>query len=73
MRGRIITKREYWLKLFEENNVALASAVILVERFVTEASLKSGAEFIRQKINELSEMQDEFIVSDTFRTKCNTN
>lgn len=34
-----MTKRDYWLKLFSENDVALASAIILCERFVTDEQL----------------------------------
>ena len=48
-----MTEKEFWLKLFSENDTALASVLILVDRFVTEESLASGAEYIEQRKKEL--------------------
>lgn len=48
-----MTKREMWLKLFQENNTALATAIHLCERFVTLESLEKNEEFILQKIDDL--------------------
>ena len=48
-----MTEKEFWLKLFSENDTALASVLILVDRFVTEESLVSGAEYIEQRKKEL--------------------
>jgi len=50
-----ITKRDVWLKLFEENDTALASAIHFCERFVTMDSLEKGQDFIEQKKKELYE------------------
>ena len=44
-----MTKKEFWLKLFQENDTALACAIHLCERFVDENQLQNGAEFIAQK------------------------
>lgn len=48
-----MTKREFWLKLFTENDTALASAIHLCERFVNEKSLENGSDFLEQKRREL--------------------
>lgn len=45
-----MTKRELWLKLFSESDVALASAIHFCERFVTPESLENGSEFISEKV-----------------------
>ena len=50
-----MTKREFWLKLFSENDTALASAIHLCERFISEEQLKSGEEFLEQRRKELYE------------------
>lgn len=50
-----MTKRELWLKLFYENDTALATAIHLCNRFVTEKSLVSGQEFIQAKVKELDD------------------
>lgn len=34
-----MTYKEFWLKLFNENNIALTCAIILINRFVTEEQL----------------------------------
>lgn len=51
--SRKLTKKEVWLKLFSENDTALASAIHFCERFVTEESLENGRDFIEQKKKEL--------------------
>lgn len=57
-----MTEKEFWLKLFSENDTALASVLILVDRFVTEESLASGAEYIEQRKKELyNEMPEDKI------------
>ena len=57
-----MTKRELWLKLFEENQTALATAIHLCERFVTLESLEKNEEFIAQKIDSLyDEVPDELV------------
>lgn len=48
-----MTKREMWLKLFQENNTALVTAIHLCERFVTLEGLEKNEEFILQKIDDL--------------------
>ncbi len=50
-----MTKKELWLKLFNENDTALACAIHFCERFVTDESLQNGADFIAQKKAELYE------------------
>ena len=61
-----MTKRELWLRLFSENDTALASAIHLCERFVTPKSLESGQNFIMQKRRELDEEVDAKIVREIF-------
>ena len=48
-----MTRKEFWLKLFTENDTALASALILVDRFVTEEQLQSGKEYVESRKKEL--------------------
>lgn len=50
-----MTRKEFWLKLFEENDTALASALILVDRFATEEQLQRGKEYIESRKKELYE------------------
>lgn len=61
-----MTKREFWLKLFSENDTALAAAVHLCGRFVTDKNLQSGADFLAEKRKELYEEMDPKIVAETF-------
>jgi outer membrane protein assembly factor BamE (lipoprotein component of BamABCDE complex) len=61
-----MTKRQFWLKLFNENSIALASAIHLCERFVTQEQLKSGEHFIKQKLKELDEPMTEDAVKLVF-------
>lgn len=50
-----MTRKEFWLKLFAENDVALVSAVILLQRFVTEEQLTMGKEYLERRRKELYE------------------
>lgn len=50
-----MTKKEFWLKLFNENDTALISAIILIERFIDEEQLKNGIEYIQSRKKELYE------------------
>ena len=50
-----MTRKEFWLKLFAENDTALASVLILVDRFVTEEQLEKGKEYIESRKKELYE------------------
>ena len=50
-----MTKKEFWLKLFNENDTALISALILIERFVDEEQIKNGTEYIQSRKKELYE------------------
>lgn len=59
-------KREFWLKLFAENDTALASAIHFCERFVTAESLERGQNFLEQKRRELDEEVDDRIVKSVF-------
>lgn len=63
-----MTKREFWLKLFQENDTALACAIHLCERFVDEKQLESGAEFIAQKRSELNNEVSPEILVEVFGT-----
>ena len=47
-------KREVWLKLFSENDVALACAIHLTERYCQDTeALARNKDFIIKKITEL--------------------
>ena len=50
-----MTRKEFWLKLFAENDTALASALILCNRFATEEQLEKGKEYIESQKKELYE------------------
>ena len=51
-----MTRKEFWLKLFEENDTALASALILVDRSITEEHLqKIDRNYIESRKKELYE------------------
>lgn len=63
-----MTKREFWLKLFSENDVALATAIHLCNRFIDEDQLKSGSSFIMDKINELDDEISQEQIDDVFRS-----
>lgn len=59
-------KRELWLKLFSENDTALATAIHLCERFVTPENLESGIEFLAEKRRELDKEIDRETVEAIF-------
>lgn len=61
-----MTKRDFWLKLFHENDTALACAIHLCERFVNEQQLQSGSEFIAQKRNELNDEVPSEVLAEVF-------
>lgn len=61
-----MTQKEFWLKLFAENDTALASALILIDRFVTDESLKSGQEFVEKRKKELYTEMPKDVVEKTF-------
>lgn len=61
-----MTKRELWLKLFSENNTALATAIHLCERFATPESLNNNVDFLAQKRRELNEEVDREVVELVF-------
>jgi len=50
-----VTRKEFWLKLFAENDTALASTLILVKRYVTSEQLEKGKEYIESRKKELYE------------------
>ena len=68
-----MTKRQVWLKLFSENDQALASAIHLCQRFVTEAALINNEEFLKQKRMELDTIIPEEIVREIFEEKLEEN
>lgn len=59
-------KRELWLKLFSENDTALAAAIHLCERFVTPVNLEGGIEFLAAKRRELYNEVDQETVESVF-------
>lgn len=62
-----MTKRELWLKLFSENDSALATAIHLCERFGNPENLtESGREFLLEKRRELDEEVSPQIVAEIF-------
>lgn len=65
-RGREMTNRDYWLKLFSENDVALASAIILCERFVTDEQLTNKKEYITKQISKLNEEVSNDVIKEVF-------
>jgi hypothetical protein len=65
-RGRGMTNRDYWLKLFSENDVALASAIILCERFVTDEQLTNKKEYITKQISKLNEEVSNDVIKEVF-------
>ena len=58
-----MTNKEFWLRLFEENDTALAAAIHLCQRFTTEESLIQGRDFLEQKRKELYEEADPEVVA----------
>lgn len=61
-----MTKKELWLKLFHENDTALACAIHFCERFVTPENLERGEDFIIQKRRELNKQVDQETVKLIF-------
>lgn len=64
-----MTKKEFWLKLFSENDTALASALILVEhfeRYVNVEQLERGNKYIRSEVQKLYEEMPEDVVKSVF-------
>ena len=62
-----LTRKELWLKLFSENDTALACAIHLCERFITDESLKSGEKLIIEKRRELYGEVSDDVVESVFR------
>ena len=60
--------KKFWLKLFAENDTALASAIHLCERFVNDEQLKNGEDFLAQKRNELYEDVPLEVIQEVFGT-----
>lgn len=61
-----MTKKEFWLKLFNENDTALISAIILIERFVDEEQIKNGTEYVQSRKKELYEEMSLEDINDVF-------
>lgn len=61
-----MNKKELWLKLFNENDTALACAIHFCERFITDESLQNGADFIAVKKAELYEEIPPELVATVF-------
>lgn len=61
-----MTRKDFWLKLFAENDTALSSALILLDRFATEEQLTDGREYIESRIKELYEEMPLDVIQATF-------
>lgn len=61
-----MTKREFWLKLFSENDIALASAIHLCERFVTPESLEREEAYFAEKLESLNDDVDQDTIEAVF-------
>lgn len=61
-----MTKREFYLKLFSENDTALICAVLLTQRFANKGSLNSGREYILTNIKQLYEEVPDSEVAKVF-------
>lgn len=61
-----MTRKEYWLKLFAENDIALASALILFDKFVTKEQLTDGRDYLESSIKELYEEVPLSVIQATF-------
>lgn len=61
-----MTKRELWLKLFTENDVALASAIHMCEKFIDKNISNTEREFIKEKVNELDKIMAKDHIEDVF-------
>ena len=62
-----MTKREFWLKLFSENDTALASAILLCERFVNMEQLERGEEYITACKKSLNDIVSEELYQAVFQ------
>lgn len=62
-----MTKREFWLKLFSENDTALASAIILCERFVNMEQLERGEKYITDCKKSLNDIVPEKLCKTVFQ------
>lgn len=63
-----MTKREFWLKLFSENDTALASAILLCERFINMEQLERGEEYITACKKSLEDIIPEDVCRSVFPT-----
>lgn len=61
-----MTKKEFWLRLFNTNDIALAAAIHLIERYVDGKQIDAGAEFLLQKRRELKLPMNSKIVEVVF-------
>lgn len=61
-----MTRKEYWLKVFSENDAALASALILIEKFATQEHIDADKEYIESRVGELYEEIPLTVVKGTF-------
>lgn len=61
-----MTRKEFWLKLFAENDIALASALISADRFTTDQQLQRGKEYIESIKKELYEEMPLNVVQSVF-------
>lgn len=61
-----MTYKEFWLKIFNMNDIALTCAIILINKFVNNESLDIGKDFILKEKETLNEIVPEEVVKKTF-------
>lgn len=61
-----MTKKELWLKLFTENDVALASAIHMCEKFIDKNISDKEREFIKEKVKELDKCMTKEQIENVF-------
>ena len=61
-----MTRKEFWLKLFQENDFALTSALVLLERFASQEQIERGKGYIQDKIKDLYEQVPQSDIEGVF-------
>ena len=63
-----MTRREFWLKLFSENDTSLASAILLCKRYINMEQLEQGEEYIAACKKSLDDIIPDDVVKSVFLT-----
>lgn len=61
-----MTKRQFWLKLFSENDTSLATAIHLCSRFVSDGGLQANKAQVAKTKDELDDEMDPGMVAMVF-------